>query len=83
MIATEWGMCEADGDGAISVYETRNWLRLLEQHEIGYLSWAISDKDEAASALRPGASAYGGWPSAMLSKSGKFIRKNLRRRASF
>lgn len=81
MIATEWGMCEADGDGKISVYETRKWLQFLEGREIGYLSWAISNKDEAASALRPGADPSGGWPRAMLSKSGRVIRKNLRRRA--
>jgi len=79
MIATEWGMCEANGDGKLSVSETRKWWKLLEENNIGYLNWAISDKSESASSLQFGANPRGNWSPSMLSKSGQIIRKNLRK----
>lgn len=77
LFVTEWGTCEADGNGKLNVAETQRWLAFLEQHNISDANWAVADKDEACAALRPGAAA-GRWSQRQLTSSGSFVRASLR-----
>lgn len=54
IFATEWGTCDASGDGTLNFPETKTWLDFFEEHQISDANWAISDKQEACSALLPG-----------------------------
>jgi len=81
LFVSEWGTCEASGDGHLDLAETQAWLDFLEEHSISDAAWAINDKDEACSALLPGASAGGNWSEANLTESGRFHRASLRRYA--
>merc|ERR1712107_785396 len=56
LFVSEWGACECTGDGKLDFRESDTWLSFLEQHQISDCNWAISDKLEAASALKPGSS---------------------------
>jgi len=78
VFATEWGTCEASGDGALDLGETKRWLDFLGRRGISDANWAISDKAESCSALVPGASGRGGWSVCELSRSGNFVRASLR-----
>jgi endoglucanase len=78
IVVTEWGTCQENGNGALAVDETIRWMRFLEKHRIGYVNWAVSDKEETASALRPGSRAEGPWTHADLSPSGHLVRNHLR-----
>lgn len=78
VFATEWGTCDASGDGTLDLAETRAWLAFLDEHSISDANWAIGDKDEACAALRPGASGLGGWQACQLTASGAFVRAGLR-----
>ena len=78
LIATEFGTCEADGDGRFDPTETRKWLRFLNRHAIGHVNWAISDKAETCAALRPGADVSGHWLRTDLTPSGRMIRSYMR-----
>lgn len=79
LFVTEWGTTDADGDGAVHQEETRRWWDFMERNKLSYLNWSVADKREASAALLPGASAKGGWPMRMLSRSGRFVREQLRR----
>ncbi|MCX6182142.1 MAG: cellulase family glycosylhydrolase [Bacteroidetes bacterium] len=74
IIVTEYGVCEASGDGAINVAESNAWWTYLDNNNISYCAWAISDKAESASALPGGASSNGGWAAGTLTASGKLER---------
>merc|ERR1719221_2062397 len=74
LFATEWGTCRADGDGTLDLAETDVWLGFLAYHGISYANWAVSDKQEACSALAPGASTSGGWSDGQLTDSGRYMR---------
>ena len=74
IMVTEYGVCEASGDGAINVGESNAWWTYLDNNKISYCAWAISDKAESASALPGGASSNGGWPANTLTASGKLER---------
>ncbi|CAK9097188.1 4-beta-glucanase) [Durusdinium trenchii] len=77
IFATEWGTCDASGDGTLNLAETKTWLDFFEEHHISDANWAISDKQEACSALLPGASGDGGWEDCELTESGHFVRSTL------
>merc|ERR1719479_568450 len=77
IFATEWGTCSAGGDGTLDLPETDVWLKFLAFHGISYANWAISDKQEACSALVPGASAGGGWSDGELTASGRYVREAI------
>merc|ERR1712061_891413 len=78
VFATEWGTCNADGNGQLDLGSTNTWLNFFQGHHIGDANWAIADKNEACAALTPGASSNGGWSDGQLSASGRFIRCSIR-----
>jgi len=77
LFATEWGTCEASGNGRLHLAEARAWLAFFKEHHISDANWAISDKDESCSALQPKASPKGGWQQSQLTESGRFVRDSL------
>merc|ERR1719205_51092 len=78
VFATEWGTCSADGNGQLDLGETQTWLNFFAQHHISDANWAVSDKSEACSAMRPGSSGNGGWSEGQLTDSGRFVRGSIR-----
>jgi len=42
IFATEWGTCEASGNGALRLDEVRAWLGLFEYHVISDANWALA-----------------------------------------
>ncbi|CAE8612727.1 unnamed protein product [Polarella glacialis] len=78
IFATEWGTCDASGDGGLDFAETQTWLKFFEEHNISDANWAVGDKAEACSALLPGASGSGAWATCELTASGAFVRSSLR-----
>jgi len=74
VFATEWGTCRADGNGQLDLGETNVWLDFLAFHGVSYANWAVSDKQEACSALAPGANTNGGWSDGELTASGRFMK---------
>jgi endoglucanase len=78
LMVTEWGTTEANGDGRLAFDETRTWLQFMDDNDLSWCNWSVADKDELSAALKPGASAAGGWPDEMLTSSGLFVRELLR-----
>jgi endoglucanase len=78
LFVTEWGACEASGDGPIDYAETDRWMAFLDTNMISSCNWAISDKPETSSALNGGADNNGGWQESNLTASGKLVRNQLR-----
>jgi len=83
IFVTEWGTCSADGNGNLDLASTQLWLDFLKENDISDANWAISDKEEACAALRPGSSPQGNWDVSRLTESGAFIRTSIRSRGSF
>lgn len=78
LMVTEFGTCEASGDGALDADETRLWWKFLEENGISWCNWSVADKKETASALRTGASSRGAWSDADITSSGRLVRDQLR-----
>jgi endoglucanase len=79
IFVTEWGVCEATGNGKFDLVETQKWLDFMDQNKIGWCNFSIGDKEETSAALMPGAAENGGWTAAMLTASGWLVRGELRK----
>jgi len=74
ILVTEFGTCDASGNGGVNLKETKTWLNLLDENKIGYMNWNLANKDEASSCFKPGTSAQGNWEDKDLTQGGKFIK---------
>lgn len=78
LFVTEWGTVNASGDGGVAADETRRWMRFLRENNISHLNWAVNDKQEGASIIKPGTSTLGNWPDTQLTDSGRLVRDLIR-----
>jgi endoglucanase len=73
IFVSEWGTCDASGNGNFSPEASDEWLEWMDENDISWCNWSLFDKKETASALNPGAAASGGWTDADLTESGKYV----------
>ncbi|MEO1082690.1 MAG: glycoside hydrolase family 5 protein [Acidobacteriota bacterium] len=78
LMVTEWGTVNANGDGQVARRSVETWLRFLREQGLSHLNWAVSDKDEGASVLKPGTSPNGPWAASDLTESGQYVRGLVR-----
>ena len=78
LIISEWGTVTYNGDGYMDAESTGQWMDFARKHHLTHLNWSVSDKDETASMLRPGAPANGGWTTQDLTPSGRLVRDIIR-----
>lgn len=78
LVVTEYGTCEATGDGRFDRAEMAVWWQFLRDRHLSHINWSIADKAETAAALKPGAAPTGGWKDSDLTPSGRLVRDYLR-----
>jgi len=78
LFVTEFGTVFANGNGDINYEESRAWWDFCGKHSLSWCNWSVCDKNESSAALKPGASATGGWSMDMLTPSGVLVRSELR-----
>lgn len=67
----------ADGQGPVDVESTQAWIEWMEENEISYVFWSISDKKETCSMLYPSAASEGPWHDTDLSPWGLYVKECL------
>lgn len=80
ILVSEFGTCDASGNGGFNSAQTKTWLTLLDQKKVGYCNWSASDKNETASAFRTGtdlSKIRSG--TSQLTQSGKLVRSWYRK----
>jgi endoglucanase len=78
IIVTEWGVGESNGDGEFNRDKTAAWLKWMEDRQLSWINWNLTDKKETTAILMPRASVNGKWLEKDLTDAGKFIREQLR-----
>ncbi|KAL3111692.1 hypothetical protein niasHT_012788 [Heterodera trifolii] len=73
VFVTEYGTCEASGNGQLNSGSMSSWWSLLDQLKISYVNWAIADKSEACAALTGGTSAANVGTSSRWTQSGNMV----------
>lgn len=77
LFVTECGGMNADGQGPIDVESTEAWLEWMDENDISYAFWSISDKEETCSMLLPSAPSEGPWTDTDLRPWGRFVKEQL------
>lgn len=81
IFASETAGMEATGNGPINHEEWQTWIDWMEQNQISWITWSISDKNETCSMLTTEADSRGDWSENNLKESGKLTRAYLRKYA--
>lgn len=69
---------EASGDGPIDYKEWQAYMDWMNLHNLSWITWSISDKDETCSVLNTSAGSTGGWKERDLKASGVKAREYLK-----
>lgn len=78
LMVTEFGTCQASGNGELDLKETDKWMDWMEENKISWCNWSICDKNESASAVREGARSQGNWIDSLhLTPSGRYIKGKI------
>lgn len=73
VIISEFSICEASGNGYNNVEQANIWINLLDQHNVGFVAWNLSNKAESSSLISSGNNKKSGWTYDELSESGKWL----------
>lgn len=68
IFVSEFGICDASGNGAINVEEANKWIDLLDQNGISYCIWNLSNKDESSAFFKVDCNKSSGFTSEDLSE---------------
>lgn len=74
---SEWGTGNLDGDGVVNEENTRTFLSYLNEHQISWINWSLSNKAEGTAALDPNSNIVADWTLDQLSPSGKIVYEYL------
>lgn len=73
VFVTEYGICDASGNGAINTGEANKWMELLDKYSISSCAWNISNKGETSAIFKSSCSKKYGFSDSDLSDSGKWV----------
>ena len=82
IFVSEYGICDASGNGAIDEYQAGEWINALDQYGISYVAWNLSNKEETSAILSSKCSKTSGFTEDDLSSSGKWLYRMLTDRNS-
>lgn len=72
VIISEFSICDASGNGRNNIDQANIWIDLLDQNNVGFVAWNLSNKAESSSLISSGCQKKFGWTYDELSESGKW-----------
>ena len=77
VFVTEYGICDASGNGAVDEAQADQWVELMDQYGVSYVAWNLSNKDESSSILQSTCSKTSGFTEEDLSACGRWLALKL------
>lgn len=74
IFVTEFGICDASGNGAANLEETNIWLKELIENSISFIMWNLSNKAETSSMISEKCSKVSGFTDEDLTETGRCIK---------
>ncbi len=73
IFVSEFGICDASGNGAIDYTSADAWVQLMDELHVSYICWNLSNKDEASALFKAGCAKTSGFDTADLSAEGTWL----------
>ena len=77
VFVTEFGICDASGNGAIDEASADTWLATMDELGISRVMWNLSNKNESSAMIWSGCDKVSGLDDADLSQAGLWIKERL------
>lgn len=77
VIVSEFGICDASGSGANNYDEGNKWIAAMDDYNVSYFIWNLSNKSETSALISSGCSKLSGFEDTDLSDSGKWYKEVL------
>lgn len=79
IFVSEFGICDASGNGAIDYNQSEEWMKFLNKNNISLVLWNLSNKQEASAIISQNCDKTTGWTVEDLSESGKWFVEMLKK----
>lgn len=73
VFVSEFGICDASGNGGIDEEQSGKWIRMLDDNRISYVIWNLSNKNETSSLISSACTKKSGFNVNDLSDCGKWF----------
>ena len=73
IFVSEYGICDASGNGAIDENQADKWVETMNEHGISYAAWNLSNKSETSAILKSSCGKVSGFAGEDLSDSGRWL----------
>ena len=73
IFVSEYGICDASGNGAIDENQADKWVETMNEHGISYVAWNLSNKSETSAILKSSCGKVSGFAGEDLSDSGRWL----------
>lgn len=77
VFVSEYGICEASGNGNVDVEQADAWVETMNRYGISYVAWNLANKDEQSSIIKASCDKTSGFLEEELSEEGKWLYKML------
>ena len=74
----EFSICDASGDGILDYDSAAAWRALIHRHDLSYIAWSLSNRDESAALIRADSAKTSDWGDGDLTETGTWFRNVLR-----
>ncbi len=81
VIVSEFGMCDASGNGANDFNSAQSWLDVIERHNISFFCWNLANKNESSSVFKESCTKTSDWTEEDMNESGKWIREYFKNKS--
>lgn len=79
IFVTEYGICDASGNGKINETQANLWIEMLDSYGISHVMWNLANKNESSSMIAAGCNKVNGFTEKDLSTSGKWFVNMLQK----
>lgn len=73
VFVSEFGICDASGSGAIDYDSANEWVSAMDELNVSYICWNLSNKDEASALVKPEVEKTSGFTASDLSEEGAWL----------
>ncbi len=80
LFVSEFGICDACGNGALNEEQGNLWLDLLDEHQISYCMWNLSNCNESSASFIPSCEKTTNFAEEDLNPSAKWYIQELSKR---
>ncbi len=77
VFVSEYGICDASGNGGIDEAQANAWVQVMDQYKVSYVAWNISNKNETSAILQSTVEKTSGFSEEDLSDSGRWLYQIL------